>query len=528
MMRSISPQWKKTKNLLINWLINTELRKLFSKNLNYENLSLWWLTKVYEKDALNNPEWFSQLNNTFNNKKITNSNSNLNLFVEFIKIFLKLLKTIILLLFIKFFYREKNYKTSPSHCFYVHFSNLTNFKNDFIDKQYGSISLANKNICYALQLPYNFSVIFNFFKNKKKLNRIPVNFYITNNYLKLSSVFKIFYETSKNLLYLNKELSKKNYFIIGSKDCSKILKPLLIESFFGTIQFSLLNGLSLQNLNNFKKFKTFTSYAEFFPSSRSIYYFLKKEKNLKLISINHANFSENMLAYCLDKREFSNKDDFLNFSPSPDIFLTQGEKYFVKLKKIFPKKIIKQIGSLKLGIQNIKTKKSNDVKRKLIKDSRKIISIFTSTHDYLGMTEILNNSNLSNYFLILRPHPYYRLKTISHFKKDTKFKFHLLDDLSPREIISISDFVLSGDSSLCYEAAILGKKNTLRLYNEKFHPLFDLEDGITIVKDSKSLDKYLNNKIKIKNLSPKSLIKKFFFKYDKKAHIRFKNILKKI
>ena len=38
----------------------------------------------------------------------------------------------------------------------------------------------------------------------------------------------------------------------------------------------------------------------------------------------------------------------------------------------------------------------------------------------------------------------------------------------------------------------------------------------------------INNKIKIKNLSPKSLIKKFFFKYDKKAHIRFKNILKKI
>ena len=64
-----------------------------------------------------------------------------------------------------------------------------------------------------------------------------------------------------------------------------------------------------------------------------------------------------MLAYCLDKREFSNKNDFLNFSPSPDIFLTQGEKYFNKLKKIFPKKKIKQIGSLKLGIQNIKIKR---------------------------------------------------------------------------------------------------------------------------------------------------------------------------
>ena len=70
MIRSISPQWKKTKNLYLNWLINTELRKLFSKNLYYENLSLWWLTKVYEKDALNNSEWFCQLNNTFNNKQL--------------------------------------------------------------------------------------------------------------------------------------------------------------------------------------------------------------------------------------------------------------------------------------------------------------------------------------------------------------------------------------------------------------------------------------------------------------------------
>ena len=62
-MRSISPQWKKTKDIYFNWLINTGLRKLFAKNLYYENLSLWWLTKVYEKDALNNPEWFCQLKN---------------------------------------------------------------------------------------------------------------------------------------------------------------------------------------------------------------------------------------------------------------------------------------------------------------------------------------------------------------------------------------------------------------------------------------------------------------------------------
>ncbi len=525
-MRSISLQWKKTKDLYLSWLINTELRKFFSKNLYYEKLSLWWLTEVYEKDALNNPEWFCQLNNLLNNKKIKNNYLNLNLLTEFLKLFLKLFKIVFLLIFIKIFYREKKYKTNPSNCFYVHFDNLTNFKDKFIDRQYGYLSIKNKKICYAIQLPYNFSLIFNFFEIKEKLNSIPVNFYIINDYLKLTSILKIFYKTLKNFLYLNREIKKKNYFIIGKKNCSKILKPFLIKSFFGKIQFSLINGISLRNLHNHKKFKTFTSYLEFFPSSRSIYYFLKTEKNLKLISVNHANFSENMLAYCLDKREFSIKNDFLNFSPSPDIFFTQGEKYFKKLKKIFPNKIVKQIGSLKLGIQSIKIKKKNISKKKLINTSKKIISIFTSTHDYLGMTEILNNCNMSNYFLILRPHPDYKLKTINHFKRDMNFKFHSLDNLSSREIINISDFVLSGDSSLCYEAAILGKKNTLRLYNEKFHPLFDLDDGITIVKDSKILNKYLKNKIKIKNLSPKSLTRKFFFKYDKKAHIRFKNIIK--
>ena len=39
-------------------------------------------------------------------------------------------------------------------------------------------------------------------------------------------------------------------------------------------------------------------------------------------------------------------------------------------------------------------------------------------------------------------------------------------------------------------------KNTIRLYNEKYHPLFDLDDGIKIIKDSASLNQYLKGKRK--------------------------------
>ena len=64
-----------------------------------------------------------------------------------------------------------------------------------------------------------------------------------------------------------------------------------------------------------------------------------------------------MLAYAIRKSEFSNKSDYLNYSPCPDIFCTQGKKYFNRLKRVFPKKKIYQIGSLKFGTQDIEIKR---------------------------------------------------------------------------------------------------------------------------------------------------------------------------
>ena len=320
---------------------------------------------------------------------------------------------------------------------------------------------------------------------------------------------------------------KKNYFYLQNKDCSEILEPLLLKSFFGSIQYSLLNGISFRNLFKIKQFKNFISYLEFFPTSRSVYFFLKDEINTNLISINHANYSDNMLAYAIRKKEFSIKSDYLNYSPSPDIFCTQGKKYFTRLKKIFPKKKIFQIGSLKFGTQDINLKREKNIFEKK-KNSKKIISIFTSIKDYLGIVDTLNKCELNEFFIVLRPHPYYKKATLNHFKKKFKFKFNLMENFSPRQIIKSSDFVLAGDSSLCYESIILGKKNTLRLYNEKYHPLFDIEDEVITVKNPKSLQNYLTDKKKVKKVNSKKLIKDFFYKYDKLAHIRLNNILKKL
>ena len=58
--------WETTRKIYINWLTKNELRRIFSKNIKYENLSLWWLTDLISKDNVNKPEWFSNLHKTFN------------------------------------------------------------------------------------------------------------------------------------------------------------------------------------------------------------------------------------------------------------------------------------------------------------------------------------------------------------------------------------------------------------------------------------------------------------------------------
>ena len=67
----------------------------------------------------------------------------------------------------------------------------------------------------------------------------------------------------------------------------------------------------------------------------------------KIVSINHGIYSENNLSYVLRKDEFDKNDNSLFYSPKPDIFLTQGIKYFKRLKKIFPYKKVYPIGSFK-------------------------------------------------------------------------------------------------------------------------------------------------------------------------------------
>lgn len=63
--------WEDTRKIFLHWLSNNQLKKKFSNNLCYNNLSLWWLTNLYEKDNINETQWYEDLNKVFfSNKEI--------------------------------------------------------------------------------------------------------------------------------------------------------------------------------------------------------------------------------------------------------------------------------------------------------------------------------------------------------------------------------------------------------------------------------------------------------------------------
>ena len=166
-MSVISINWNKTKKSFLDWLIKSDLKIFFAENLYFENLSLWWLTDIYEKDALNNHVWFNNLNEILNkNSKIKIKKKSI--IFESLKLILKLCKILFLLSFIKLFYKDKNLRKKVPNCVQVQFSNLVKHKDNYIDTQFGLFSLNNNKISYLIQLTFDFSLILNYFDNKKK------------------------------------------------------------------------------------------------------------------------------------------------------------------------------------------------------------------------------------------------------------------------------------------------------------------------------------------------------------------------
>ena len=417
-------RWKKTRTAYVNWLASTPLRLIFSKSVRINDFSLWWITKLVDKDIITDNRWYYQLNSVLNNEELVLKKNFFLFFYLIIKLIKKLISNVAATVLVKFIYMKKNKNLSKLNCFYSHEMNIIPYKKIHLDRQYGLATTKNKKIgCYLINFENNPNIIFKFLKRKKKLSKLPLHYFILNKYVSLGDILKVYFFTICLLIKLLYILRKKNYFIIKDKDCSLILKPLLIESFCGPIQDSLIHALAIKNFFKKENYKNFITYGEFFLGWRSVYHFIKENKfSPKIVCLNHGIYSENNLFFALRKDEFDKKDNNLFYSPKPDIFLTQGIKYFKRLKKIFPYKKVYPIGSFKYELADYKFNKIM-VKKKLNKiknnqNKKKIIAICTAISDEVNIINFLNKCSLENCLIILCPHPYSIETTNSIFKKN--------------------------------------------------------------------------------------------------------------
>ena len=71
--------WNLTRNYFLNWLDNNELKKEICKKVRLEDLSVWWITRLVDKDIVFDNKWYISLNDKLNNKKITYKNDHFTL-----------------------------------------------------------------------------------------------------------------------------------------------------------------------------------------------------------------------------------------------------------------------------------------------------------------------------------------------------------------------------------------------------------------------------------------------------------------
>ena len=438
--------------------------------------------------------------------------------------------------FVKLIFYTRFKKVSKKYCFCSLHYNFFEKNNLTYDKNYGLAPLKkNKNFSYYLiNIAHNNEFFFKIFGYKSKFKKLKIPFFISDEYIKFSDIIKIYFFSVISVIKIIFHIKNgKKYFKINQKDCSNVLFPMLIDSFSGNIQESLVYAKALNNFFNINSTKTFINYFEFNPGFRSSYFFVRKTKfSKKIITVQHAYANKNLLYYFNKRKEFSKiiNDEGKYYSPSPDFYLLQGMHFKRLLDKYYPKKK-EIIGALKYDLINFNFKRK--IQNKKIKNKKRTILICPSVGDVGILISQLKKCNLNNVRLILSPHPHLnqaaKQNVIQKFNEGLgkSVNLEVFENLSSFELIFYSDLVICSHSTLAIESLICGVPS-VRVINPNHPFFFDLNDGVFNTYSSKKLNIFINSKSKIiVKRKRQDCIRNIFYKLDNKTYLRFWSFIKK-
>jgi len=513
-------KWEKTRDIYQDWVAKTELRNFFFNNINYNNFSLWWICNLVNRDNELDNSWYINLH------KIISQNIYIKKKFNFFICFLKLLRNLILKIFfnfiIKIFFFTRYKKKKYINCFHSYDYNLKYEEKKTIDILFGltPIKKFKKKNTYLIQI-INYQNFFKNFDNSKKKDFLKENF-ILDEFISTREIIQIYLAVFFLYFKCINFLKKNRVFILKSRDCSNVLEPFLLKSFFGSIQNYLITSIAIKNfLNQYNSIKNFIGYGAFLPGYSSNYFFLKKTTNPPfVVTIQHGYSNENKLFYKFSTKEFSAKNtnnfNSLYFS-TPDLYFVQGDQYKKILEKFFFNKI-KIIGALNRDKKNFILNK--EIKNNPLRNNKKkIVLIVTSIGDERLLFNFFNKIKNFNKDLlfVLSPHPLYIDETLKLFQKSLKnSEIKYFNNMSSEMLISVSFLVILSQSAVAFEALLRGVPS-LRVIDKFYPPLFAKSDGFPLVETKKHFSLFFKNLRLIKNNTKfKKKKKKNYFKKKKK------------
>ena len=274
--------WNRTKDIYLNWISENKLKKIFTKDINFQGLSLWWVNLLTFKDNMVDKSWYYDLNNTLNYNVKPKSQNDLHFSVLFyIRTLKNLLTTIIWSLVLRSISNTRKLSYQAENIFHCY--NYNFFKKKFFeDRCYGNVTETSRKQNLLL-----ISIIKkrHFIQNLLNFKSIKSYALITDEFITLKDIIIVYFSIFKKYLQLKNILNnKKNLFILNNKNCEKILKNRLLKSFSGDIQISILNAIAIKKSLEKINPKFFITYSKL-SLSRATYFFLKKYfKNIKIIN----------------------------------------------------------------------------------------------------------------------------------------------------------------------------------------------------------------------------------------------------
>jgi hypothetical protein len=399
------------------------------------------------------------------------------------------------------------------------------------DQKYGEKAI------YIVKSYLSLKQLINVRSLKENINKLshqaqrPVLFVDT--YIKFRDIFSIYFNVNHWLLYKVLKKSKKfnNSFTISNINAAQILIPEITRSFKGSIQECQFHGLAFQRFfEKFSKPQTVITYGEFLIANRAAIHCIKNANiNNIVIAMQHSMGTKNKMHLRGRKIEFTQNDDTfdsINFSPKPDYFLVQGKQYKEIVQEFYPKEKIKIIGGLKYSnfyqmwsrIEEIRNKSRNLLN---IQNNEKVILLAPSTNDCHSIFNIIKDVKFeSNYRLLLSPHPVVDIGQIKSMQKELNVQQNIeyISGLNTGEVLTITDLVICGNSTVAIEAAIFDVPS-IRAANYKIYSLFEeKEEKIPCFYDSLSFSDYLkkNGLHKPNN----QIVHDYFYRIDGKASQR--------